>query len=71
MKGLTWLHEIAELVYSERVGVRFLDAICPSETETLAPYLRPEVLGLFDKLDPRELVIHNQRPEQNSTRPFS
>lgn len=57
LKGLTIVHEAAQLSYTERVGVRFLDAVCPREGESLALYLVPSVLGLSGELRPRELTF--------------
>jgi uncharacterized protein (TIGR04255 family) len=54
--GLTMLHAEAGLDYSDRVGIRFLDAICPLTGETISQYLRPYILGLSDQLTDRELV---------------
>ena len=55
-KGVEIVHSAASLSYSERIGLRFLDAVCPNDKEGLSAYLTPSVLGLFDKLAPRELV---------------
>ena len=54
--GLGILHGEATLSYSERVGIRFLDAVCPRSGETVSRYLQPYMLGLADKLDGRQLV---------------
>jgi uncharacterized protein (TIGR04255 family) len=56
LEGLEILHTEAVLSYSERVGVRFLDAVCPSAGETISQYLQPYILGLSDRLSGRELV---------------
>jgi len=56
VKGLTIVHTAAELDYSERTGIRFLDAVCPGPEENISQYLAPSLLGLVDKLAPRELV---------------
>ena len=46
------LHKSLRLAYVERIGLRYLDAIYPLETEgRLNAYLVPEVLGLSHKLD--------------------
>jgi uncharacterized protein (TIGR04255 family) len=55
-KGLKAVHEAATLNYSERVGVRCLDAVIPQSKETLGQYLVPSVMGIYDQLAPRELV---------------
>jgi uncharacterized protein (TIGR04255 family) len=56
VKGLNIVHGAAELNYSERVGIRFLDAVCPQPEEKISQYLAPSLLGLVDQLGPRELV---------------
>lgn len=49
-KGLEAVHEIVELDFVERIGLRYLDVVIPREGETLEQYLIPEVLGLGSKL---------------------
>lgn len=51
MRGLGIVHEELKLDFTERVGLRYLDAVLPSEQESLVDYLAPEVLGLSQKLD--------------------
>lgn len=55
-EGLAILHAEAVLSYSDRVGIRFLDAVCPLTGETMSQYLQPYVLGLSAGLHGRELV---------------
>jgi uncharacterized protein (TIGR04255 family) len=57
LRGITLLHEATEFSFSERVGIRMLDAVCPIEGEELSAYLVPGVLGLSDNLKPRELLF--------------
>jgi uncharacterized protein (TIGR04255 family) len=54
--GLEIIHREAVLSYSERVGIRYLDAVVPSAGETVSQYLQPYVLGLSNRLDGRKLV---------------
>lgn len=54
--GLRVVHAEATLSYSERIGIRFLDAVQPRADENVSHYLQPYVLGLSDKLDGRQLV---------------
>ncbi len=54
--GLRVVHGETVLSYSERVGVRFLDAVSPLPGETVSQYLQPYVLGLTDRLEGRQLV---------------
>ena len=54
-KGLNIVHKALKLDFTERVGLRYLDAVLPKEGESLSDYLTVEVRGLFQKLD-RELL---------------
>jgi uncharacterized protein (TIGR04255 family) len=54
--GLQTVHKEAVLSYSERVGIRYLDAVLPSADETIADYLQPYVLGLSSSFPGRQLV---------------
>lgn len=52
LNGLSILHEALRLDFTERVGLRYLDAVLPNtKAESLSDYLAPEVLGLSQKLD--------------------
>ncbi len=51
LKGLDILHKAVALNYSERVGVRYLDAVVPRPGESLSQYLVPEVLGVASRLN--------------------
>lgn len=51
LDGLSILHDALHLDFTERVGLRYLDAVLPTaEKESLSDYLAPEVLGLSQKL---------------------
>jgi uncharacterized protein (TIGR04255 family) len=54
--GLQVVHREAVLSYSERVGIRFLDAVVPASGETVSQYLQPYILGLSNRLPERQLV---------------
>lgn len=55
--GLQIVHECISLDYSERVGIRYLDAVVPPTSESdLSKYLVPGVLGLASRL-PDEISI--------------
>jgi len=56
VKGLSIVHSTADLSYSERVGIRYLDAVCPKPGEQINQYLIPSVIGIAEQLAPRELV---------------
>lgn len=50
LMGLRILHEALHFDFTERVGLRYLDAVLPnSESESLSEYLVPEVIGLSQK----------------------
>ncbi|CAN7599558.1 TIGR04255 family protein [Pseudoduganella sp. LjRoot289] len=49
--GLEIVHSILSLDYSDRLGMRYLDAVVPNESEPdLKRYLTPGVLGLHGRL---------------------
>ncbi len=51
--GLNLVHEIVELAYVERIGLRYLDAIVPLDNDTLQQYLNPSLLGFSANLEGR------------------
>lgn len=60
IKGLGIVHECVTLAHSERIGLRYLDAIVPPNGEAgLADYLVPGVLGLSSKLPDEAQVSHS------------
>lgn len=48
--GLKIVHDVLRLAYTERLGLRYLDAVFPNEDEELAQYLSESVLGLSKKV---------------------
>jgi uncharacterized protein (TIGR04255 family) len=50
LDGLGIVHDALKLDFTQRVGLRYLDAVLPKENESLSDYLTPEVLGLSLKL---------------------
>ncbi len=51
LNGLSILHGALKLEFTERVGLRYLDAVLPkADTESVSDYLTPEVLGLSQRL---------------------
>lgn len=50
LNGLGIVHDVVQLDFTERIGLRYLDAVLPKAGESLADYLTPEVLGLSNKL---------------------
>jgi len=51
LDGLGIVHDVLRLDFTERVGLRYFDAVLPKSNESLSDYLTPEVLGLSHKLD--------------------
>jgi len=49
--GLDMVHEIVELAYIERIGLRYLDAIVPISDDTLQQYLNSSLLGFSENLE--------------------
>jgi len=50
LDGLTIVHDIVHLDFTERIGLRYFNAVLPRSDETLVDYLTPEVLGLSDRV---------------------
>lgn len=50
LDGLTIIHDALRLDFTERIGLRYFDAVIPKPKEKLPEYLTPEVLGLSNKL---------------------
>lgn len=46
ISGLALVHELVELAYVERIGLRYLNAIVPLAGDTLEHYLNPSLMGL-------------------------
>jgi uncharacterized protein (TIGR04255 family) len=53
ISGLELVHNVVELAYTERIGLRYLDAIVPMGDDTLQQYLTTSLLGLSDSIDGR------------------
>jgi uncharacterized protein (TIGR04255 family) len=51
LDGLAIVHEVIQLDFTERVGLRYFDAVLPKSGESLPQYLASEVLGLYNKLE--------------------
>lgn len=49
--GLKLVHEIVELAYVDRIGLRYLDAVVPIGNDTLQQYLNPSLLGFSTELE--------------------
>ncbi|MBD1850912.1 TIGR04255 family protein [Leptolyngbya sp. FACHB-711] len=53
LSGLELVHEIVELAYVERIGLRYLNAVTPIGNDTLQQYLNPSLLGFSANLEGR------------------
>ncbi len=57
LDSLTIVHEIVHLDFTERIGLRYFDAVLPKSGEKLDDYLMPGVLGLSDRVG--EKLLHS------------
>lgn len=55
IRGLAIVHDTLELDFSERVGIRFLDAVQPAAGEKVSDYFANSLTGMTDKLSDRQL----------------
>lgn len=46
LEGLALVHEIIELSYMDRIGLRYLDSISPKDGENVEDYISPSLTGL-------------------------
>ena len=56
IKGLEITHKTIGLNFSERIGVRYLDAVAPKKGDELPQYLIPEVLGVAGLLQGTSII---------------
>ncbi len=56
LKGLEIVNNAVELNFSERVGIRYLDAVAPKKGDEISQYLVPEVMGIAARLEGSALV---------------
>lgn len=57
LDGLTIIHDALHLDFTERIGLRYFDAVLPKTNESLEQYLTPGVLGLSSKIG--EKLVHS------------
>lgn len=57
LKGLKVVHEVVDLSYTDRIGIRYLDAVFPREGEKLSEYLTESVQGIAEKLEGN--IVHS------------
>jgi uncharacterized protein (TIGR04255 family) len=60
MKGLQAVHETIGLSYTDRLGLRYLDAVLPKQEEALKDYLTGSILGLAEKVEGTELYSFSE-----------
>jgi uncharacterized protein (TIGR04255 family) len=59
LQGLEIVHSAAALTYSERAGLRYLDAVSPTGSEKIEQYLNPSVMALTLKLTDKRQLVHS------------
>jgi uncharacterized protein (TIGR04255 family) len=57
LKGLQAVNESVSLSYTDRIGLRYLDAVFPKSGETVRDYLSASILGLTEKID--DTIVHS------------
>lgn len=60
LKGLSLVHEVVTLAFTDRVGLRYLDHIVPKEDEALELYLVPQVQGVGARLGGQPLHSYSE-----------
>lgn len=56
LKGLEIVNNAVGLNFSERIGIRYLDAVVPKKEDEISQYLVPEVMGIAARLEGSALV---------------
>lgn len=57
LKGLEAVNEAVSLSYTDRIGLRYLDAVFPKSGESVRDYLSASILGLTEKID--DTIVHS------------
>lgn len=57
LKGLQAVNEAVSLSYTDRIGLRYLDAVFPKSGESVRDYLSASILGLTEKID--DTIVHS------------
>jgi uncharacterized protein (TIGR04255 family) len=66
LDGLKIVHEAVALSYTDRIGMRYLDAVYPGKGEELSEYLNESVTGLYGKLTGELLHSFSETRVKNS-----
>lgn len=67
LDGLSIIHDTLRLDFTERVGLRYFDAVLPKAGESLTEYLTPEVLGPSHKFNDKLLHSYSETVTVNIT----
>lgn len=69
LQGLEVLHRQVELAYTDRVGLRYLDAVLPTEAYPLEQLLSPGLIGLYREVagEPKHAVTETVSAEADGT----
>jgi uncharacterized protein (TIGR04255 family) len=57
MKGLEAIHQAVTLDFTDRLGLRYLDAVFPKTGEAVKDYLSGSILGLTEKIN--DTIVHS------------
>jgi uncharacterized protein (TIGR04255 family) len=57
LKGLDAVNQAVSLSFTDRLGLRYLDAVFPKSGETVKDYLSGSILGLTEKID--DTIVHS------------
>jgi uncharacterized protein (TIGR04255 family) len=57
LKGLRAVNDAVSLSYTDRIGIRYLDAVFPKAGETVRDYISASILGLTEKID--DTIVHS------------
>jgi uncharacterized protein (TIGR04255 family) len=67
LDGLGIIHDALRLDFTERVGLRYFDAVLPKSNESLSDYLTLEVLGLSHKIGDKLLHSYSETVTMNTS----
>lgn len=65
INGLGIVHAILNLAYSERIGIRYFDAVFPLNNDDLNEYLVSEVRGTKDRIQASFIYTYNETVTSN------
>ncbi len=56
LRGISIVNRYTEWSYSERIGLRYLDAVIPQDGKDVSPYVSPRFLGFVGQFEDSELI---------------